>query len=160
MLESEYYTIIHELENLEFRIPQSGIKFKYNNFIVESLNDFTGKLVYSIKREDVFILLDYAHLYPRENSVVGFSIRDMNMKYEYMMDFIHTVKNKNNQEEKKIFVHKGYYIQLLKDSKDVSCPICLDNYKDDSIHIYKCGHHCHVNCFIHYGIDICPICRS
>jgi len=160
MLESEYYDLIYELEKLEFRIPQSGIKFKYNDFIVESLTDFTGKLVYTIKRDAYILIVDYAHLYPHENSNIGFSIRDMNMKYEHMMDFIHTVKNKNNQEEKKISIYKGYYIQLLKNSKDISCPICLDDYTDDSIYIYKCGHHCHTNCFIIYGIDICPICRT
>ena len=165
MLETEYYEIKTELEQLKFRIPQSGIKFRYGDFIVESLIDFSGKLIYAIRKYEISILGGFTALYPNPDSDVGFTIREMNMNHKDTMDFINSVKSISSSETRKISIHQGMYIQLLKESKSSNCPICLNNYENSEnfeceIHLFACGHHSHKNCFVSYGSDRCPICRK
>lgn len=159
MLEEEYNEIMGHLKDISWRIPQTGIKFKYGKFVVDSLIDINKKLVYYIRKEDVGIGY-YMSLYPIENRDVGFTIRDTNMDYKNMMEFIHEIQKKP-KNQKKFSVSEGLFVQLLIDSNQQCC-ICLDNYKNNTnVHINICGHHLHKECMKSYGFNkSCPICRK
>ena len=161
MLEDEYYQIKKELDSLEFRIPQTGIKFKYGNFFVESLYDHTNQLVYCVKKDDSYanIFSNHLALYPSDS--IGFSIRETNMSHTDIIRFINEIK-KNKKLVRKISLTEGLIKDLFINTK-YTCPICLDNCTDiNDIYISDCGHAFHDTCrekMLQFS-SICPICRK
>ena len=166
MLESEYYEIKEELRNLPFRVPQNGIKFKYGKFMVQSSNSFDrfGKQVYSVYKSSDTFWEKNLFLYPIENNTdIGFIIRDMDMNYGDVKEFIDTIKNKDSPYTvyKRIYAYEGFLRQLLYDAK-YQCTICMEEYKSGGdINILPCSHHFHTSCISEYIKDKpCPICRT
>lgn len=159
MLESEYHELIRHLDTLAFRIPQSGIRFKYGQFLAESLVDIQGKELYSIRKDNTTFLNNSAHLYPKHP--VGFTIRDMDMPFRTLMEFIREV-----QEEKSsrgVWVSESFITRLLSSAKE-RCPICLEDYTlidgNKKIHLFACGYHTsHEVCIEEYKDTKCPVCR-
>ena len=166
MLESEYYEIRTELLDLKFRVPQYGIKFKYGKFSVQTgyNTDMFGKIVYLIYKSSDTFWEKNLFLYPLENNDdTGFLIRDTDMSFADIKEFIHTIKNKDNPSEvvfKRVNTHEGFLKQLIYDAK-YQCAICLDNYTAPSdVTILSCSHHFHSNCITEYIINKpCPVCR-
>jgi hypothetical protein len=159
MLEEEYDEIMEQLRGIKWRVPQTGIKFKYGKFFVDSLIDINKKLVYYIRKDNTSIGY-YISLYPIENKDTGFTIRDTNMDFKNIMEFIYEIQKKH-KNQKKISIPEGFFSQLLVDSQQQCC-ICLDSYNDDkNIYINICGHHLHEKCMQEYGYNkSCPICRK
>ena len=159
MLEEEYYEIKSQLDTLEFRVPQSGVKFKYGNFLVSS--DISKENIYFIKRDTENYTYNFLSIAPKTDSNVGFIIKEISMNYKSIMEFIHEIQTKKNKIPK-ISVSKTFYNQLLRDSRQ-TCMICLDDYSDENREIYinYCGHHSHLKCMETYGINKnCPVCRK
>ena len=164
MSEDEYYIIKQHLNKLDFRIPQSGIKFKYGIFTVESLIDQYGKEVYAIRRYEFFSLLNNsAHLYPQRNDI-GFSIRDLDMPFQIFMQFIAEIEKQKDKIEsgcKRVLVRENFIINLLRSAKE-KCPICIEEYNSElEISLFLCGYHsAHRSCAETYGLQKkCPVCR-
>ena len=161
MQEEEYYILTHHLECLELRVPQSGIKFKYGKFFVESTTDVYGKEVYSIRKDNFSFLNNSLHLYPHRDRHFGFSIRDLDMSFETIMQFIEDIQKRSLDLSEKVYVRKTFVKELLYTAKE-RCPICLEDYRSaQDIHLFLCGYHsAHQICAEKYEDTKCLICRK
>lgn len=164
MLESEYYEIKNELYTLNFRVPQSGIKFRYGKFIVYSMEAFDNS-VYSVHKSSDTFREKNLFLNPVEhNTILGFNIRDTDMTFSDIKEFIYTIKNKDNPRTlsfTRVNTYEGFLKQLLFDAK-YQCAVCFEHYSSiNEIVVLSCSHHFHLECISEYITNKpCPICRT
>ncbi|KAI3721386.1 hypothetical protein L2E82_32396 [Cichorium intybus] len=90
-----------------------------------------------------------------------------NMSYEELLNLEERIGNVNTGLSEgslsKCLREKIYY-SLNQNHEEVSCPICLEEYKDgDNVgRMEKCGHDYHVDCIKKWLLmkKLCPICKT
>lgn len=77
---------------------------------------------------------------------------------------IKLLKKKSNKRIVKQIIETDHKTMKIYLNDDTSCPICLDEFKDqekdEPIMFFRCGHAIHGQCHLNFKKNICPYCSA
>lgn len=124
-----------------------------------------------IGHENNMMMVDRASFYGNSRNVSD-QYRDLrldidNMSYEELLNLEERIGNVNtglSEDSMSKCLREKVYYSSDQSHEEVSCPICLEEYKDgDNVGtMEKCGHDYHVDCIKKWLLmkKLCPICKT